>query len=66
MMDFTEKLLETICVAVNGTTEVRRRSGHFVQGALHRAAHPGGYPGEDGFDLSDKTEEEIYKIAPRT
>ena len=64
MMDFTEKLLETICVAVNGTTEVK--NGDQVisfKAPYRRLPILEAIQEKTGFDLSDKTEEEIYKIA---
>jgi lysyl-tRNA synthetase class 2 len=63
-MDFTEKLLETICVAVNGTTEVK--NGDQVisfKAPYRRLPILEAIQEKTGFDLSDKTEEEIYKIA---
>ncbi|PTL33321.1 lysine--tRNA ligase [Prevotella sp. oral taxon 376] len=64
MMSFTEKLLETICLEVNGTTEVK--SGNTVisfKAPYRRLPILEAIKEKTGFDLSDKTEEEIYKIA---
>ena len=48
MMRFTEKLLERICIAVNGSTETDdRRQDHQLQGSLPPSAHPGCHQGKD-------------------
>ncbi len=64
MMSFTERLLETICVAVNGTTEVKNGE-HVIsfKAPYRRLPILDAIKEKTGFDLSDKTEEEIYKIA---
>ncbi|SFG25118.1 lysine--tRNA ligase [Prevotella sp. KH2C16] len=64
MMGFTEKLLETICLEVNGTTEVK--TGDTVinfKAPYRRLPILEAIKEKTGFDLSDKTEEEIYRIA---
>ena len=64
MMSFTERLLETICLEVNGTTEVR--NGDTVisfKAPYRRLPILEAIKEKTGFDLSNKTEEEIYKIA---
>lgn len=48
MMSFTEQLLETICIAVNGTTEVKNGDNVIsFKAPYRRSAYPRGYPGED-------------------
>lgn len=64
MMGFTERLLETICREVNGTTEVR--NGDTVisfKAPYRRLPILEAIKEKTGFDLGDKTEEEIYRIA---
>jgi lysyl-tRNA synthetase class 2 len=64
MMSFTERLLETICVAVNGTTEVKNGENVIsFKAPYRRLPILDAIKEKTGFDLSDKTEEEIYKIA---
>ncbi|MGI6243489.1 MAG: lysine--tRNA ligase [Prevotella sp.] len=64
MMSFTERMLETICLAVNGTTEVKN-GDHVIsfKAPYRRLPILDAIKEKTGFDLSDKTEEEIYKIA---
>ncbi|WP_276909803.1 lysine--tRNA ligase [Hallella colorans] len=64
MMSFTEKLLETICMAVNGSTEVK--NGERVisfKAPYRRLPILDAIKEKTGFDLTGKTEQEIYKIA---
>lgn len=64
MMSFTERLLETICVAVNGTTEVKNGENVIsFKAPYRRLPILDAIKEKTGFDLADKTEEEIYKIA---
>ena len=60
MMSFTEKLLETICIAVNGTTE-REIDGNIVsfKAPYHRLPILEAIKEKTGFDCDGKTEEEI-------
>ena len=60
MMSFTEKLLETICVAVNGTTE-REIDGNIVsfKAPYRRLPILEAIMEKTGFDCDGKTEEEI-------
>ena len=51
MMSFTEKLLETICIAVNGKDEVQY-GDHIIS-----------YKAPTGYDLEGKSEDEIRDIA---
>lgn len=64
MMSFTERLLETICMEVNGTTEVTM-GDHVVsfKAPYRRLPILEAIKEKTGFDLSDKTEEEIRHIA---
>lgn len=64
MMSFTERLLETICMEVNGTTEVTM-GDHVVsfKAPYRRLPILEAIKEKTGFDLSGKTEEEIRHIA---
>ena len=64
MMNFTERLLETICIAVNGCTEVKN-GDHIIsfKAPFKRLPILDAIKEKTGFDLSDKSEEEIRKIA---
>ena len=64
MMSFTEQLLEKICVAVNGTTDVTI-DGKTVsfKAPYRRLPILDAIKEKTGFDLNGKTEEEIRKIA---
>ena len=64
MMSFTERLLETICMEVNGSTEVAM-GDHVVsfKAPYRRLPILEAIKEKTGFDLSDKTEEEIRHIA---
>lgn len=64
MMSFTEKLLETICMAVNGSTEVKNGE-HVIsfKAPYRRLPILDAIKEKTGFDLTGKTEQEIYKIA---
>lgn len=64
MMSFTERLLETICVAVNGTTEVTNGENVIsFKAPYRRLPILDAIKEKTGFDLTGKTEEEIRKIA---
>ena len=64
MMSFTEKLLETICIAVNGTTEVQNGDNVIsFKAPFRRLPILDAIKEKTGFDLAGKTEEEIYKVA---
>ncbi|MBP7856565.1 MAG: lysine--tRNA ligase [Prevotella sp.] len=64
MMSFTERLLETICIAVNGTTEVKNGDNVIsFKAPYRRLPILEAIREKTGFDLADKTEAEIYKIA---
>ena len=64
MMSFTEKLLETICIAVNGKPE-REIDGKVIsfKAPYRRLPILDAIKEKTGFDLNGKTEEEIRKIA---
>ena len=64
MMSFTERLLETICTAVNGKPEVMigDKSVSF-KAPYRRLPILDAIKEKTGFDLSDKNEEEIRNIA---
>lgn len=65
MMSFTEQLLETICKAVNnGSTEVKNGE-HMIsfKAPFRRLPILEAIKEKTGFDLTDKNEEEIRKIA---
>ena len=64
MMNFTEHLLETICIAVNGTTEVQNGDNVIsFKTPYRRLPILEAIQEKTGFDLSDKDRDEIYKIA---
>lgn len=64
MMSFTERLLETICMAVNGTTEVKNGDNVIsFKAPFRRLPILDAIKEKTGFDLYGKSEEEIYKIA---
>lgn len=64
MMSFTEKLLERICIAVNGTTEVKVGDNVIsFKAPYRRLPILDAIKEKTGFDLNGKTEEEIRKIA---
>jgi lysyl-tRNA synthetase class 2 len=64
MMSFTEQLLETICMAVNGTTEVKNGDNVIsFKAPFRRLPILDAIKEKTGFDLYGKSEEEIYKIA---
>ncbi len=63
MMDFTEKLLERICIAVNGTSEcvVDGKTISF-KAPYRRLPILEAIKEKTGYDLTDKSEDEIRKI----
>lgn len=64
MMAFTERLLETICKAVNGTTEVKNGDNVIsFKAPFRRLPILEAIKEKTGFDLSERSEEEIRKIA---
>lgn len=64
MMSFTEKLLETICIAVNGAPE-REIDGNIVsfKAPYRRLPILDAIKEKTGYDLNGKDEKEIYTIA---
>ena len=64
MMEFTEKLLEAVCIAVNGKPE-REINGNIVsfKAPYHRLPILDAIKEKTGFDLNGKSEEEIRHIA---
>ncbi len=66
MMSFTEKLLETICIAVNGSTE-REIDGNIVsfKAPYRRLPILDAIKEKTGYDLNGMSEEEIRDIAKR-
>ena len=64
MMSFTEKLLETICIAVNGKPE-REIDGKVIsfKAPYRRLPILDAIKEKTGFDIIGKTDEEIRKIA---
>ena len=63
MMSFTEKLLETICVAVNGTTEsVVDGKAISFKAPYRRLPILEAIKEKTGYDLEGKSEDEIRKI----
>jgi len=64
MMSFTEKLLEEICIAVNGTTEVKIGDNVVsFKAPYRRLPILEAIKEKSGYDLEGKTEEEIREIA---
>ena len=64
MMAFTEKLLEEICIAVNGTTEVKIGDNVVsFKAPYRRLPILEAIKEKSGYDLEGKTEEEIREIA---
>ena len=65
MMTFTEQLLETICVAVNGKAEVEYPDGKVVsfKAPFRRLPILDAIKEKTGYDLDGKSEEEIRDIA---
>lgn len=64
MMSFTEKLIEKICIAVNGKPEVKE-GDHIIsfKAPFRRLPILDAIKEKTGFDLDGKTEEEIRNIA---
>lgn len=64
MMSFTEKLIEKICIAVNGKPEVKV-GDHIIsfEAPFRRLPILDAIKEKTGFDLDGKTEEEIRNIA---
>ncbi len=64
MMAFTEKLLEEICIAVNGTTEVKIGDNVVsFKAPYRRLPILEAIKEKSGYELEGKTEEEIREIA---
>ena len=64
MMSFTEKLLETICMEVNGTTQVKVGDTLIdFKAPYRRLPILEAIKEKTGFDLNGKSEEEIRRIA---
>lgn len=63
MMSFTEKLLETVCLEVNGTTEVEF-GGHTIsfKAPYRRLPILDAIKEKTGYDLDGKSEDEIREI----
>lgn len=63
MMSFTEKLLETICIAVNGTAEsIVDGKTIFFKAPYRRLPILDAIKEKTGYDLNDKSEEEIREV----
>lgn len=63
MMSFTEQLLETICIAVNGTTE-REIDGRTIsfKAPYRRLPILDAIKEKTGYDLNEKSEDEIREV----
>lgn len=60
MMDFTERMLERICMDVNGTTEVKVGDNVIsFKAPFARVTMTDAIKKETGFDITGKTEEEL-------
>lgn len=66
MMSFTEKLLETVCIAVNGKPE-REIDGNIVsfKAPYRRLPILEAIKEKTGYDLEDKSEEEIREVCKK-
>lgn len=66
MMAFTEKLLETICIAVNGSAE-REIDGQIIsfKAPYRRLPILDAIKEKTGYDLNEKTEDEIREICKK-
>ncbi|MGF0098769.1 lysine--tRNA ligase [Prevotella sp. SGI.027] len=66
MMSFTEKLLETICIAVNGSDE-REIDGQIIsfKAPYRRLPILDAIKEKTGYDLNEKTEDEIREICKK-
>lgn len=66
MMSFTEKLLETICIAVNGSAE-REVDGQMIsfKAPYRRLPILDAIKEKTGYDLNGKTEDEIREICKK-
>ena len=66
MMSFTEKLLETICIAVNGSAE-REIDGQTIsfKAPYRRLPILDAIKEKTGYDLNEKTEDEIREICKK-
>lgn len=66
MMSFTEKLLETICIAVNGSAE-REIDGQMIsfKAPYRRLPILDAIKEKTGYDLNEKTEDEIRAICKK-
>lgn len=66
MMAFTEKLLETICIAVNGSAE-REVDGQMIsfKAPYRRLPILDAIKEKTGYDLNEKTEDEIREICKK-
>ena len=66
MMSFTEKLLEEICIAVNGTTEVKIGDNIVsFKAPYRRLPILDAIKEQTGYDLNNKSEDEIRDIAKK-
>ena len=66
MMSFTEKLLEEICLAVNGTTEVKIGDNVVsFKAPYRRLPILDAIKEQTGYDLNNKSEDEIRDIAKK-
>ncbi len=66
MMSFTEKLLEEICLAVNGTTEVKIGDNVVsFKAPYRRLPILDAIKEQTGYDLNNKSEDEIRNIAKK-
>ena len=64
MMSFTEKLLETICIAVNGKDEVQNGDNIIsFKAPFRRLPILDAIKEKTGYDLTDRSEDEIRDIA---
>ncbi|MGL4520423.1 MAG: lysine--tRNA ligase [Phocaeicola sp.] len=66
MMEFTEKMIEKICLDVNGTTEVTVGNNTInFKAPFKRVTMLDAIKDHTGYDLNGKSEEEVYEVAKK-
>ncbi|MGL5273755.1 MAG: lysine--tRNA ligase, partial [Phocaeicola sp.] len=66
MMEFTEKMIEKICLDVNGTTEVTVGSNTInFKAPFKRVTMLDAIKDHTGYDLNGKSEQEVYEVAKK-
>ncbi|MGL4853154.1 MAG: lysine--tRNA ligase [Phocaeicola sp.] len=66
MMEFTEKMIEKICLDVNGTTEVTVGNNTInFKAPFKRVTMLDAIKDHTGYDLNGKSEQEVYEVAKK-